>query len=240
MNTGRQRWLIAALAVAVLTLMGSVAAVAAGVGSQTVTSRPAAGYGPPMMGAGGMMGGTGGAMMGGSGPAGSWQTGGRYGLPGDGHAVTTTGAATTRAQAFADELGAGLHAGEVMQFANGYYSELLTASGAGATEVLIDPATGAVSVEYGPAMMWNTRYGMHPTGDVPAQVTPGQAVTDAQAWLDAQHSGLTADDATTFPGYYTLHTVHGVKIVGMMSVNAVTAAIWYHTWHGAFITMTGA
>ena len=233
MNTRRQHWLIAALAIAVLTLVGSVAAVAAGVGGQTATSRPAAaGYGPPMMGAGGM--------MGGSGPVGSRQTGGRYGLPGDGQPVTTTGGAKTRAQAFADKLGAGLRAGEVMQFANGYYSELLTPSGAGATEVLIDPATGAVSVEYGPAMMWNTRYGMHATGDVPARVTPGQAVTDAQAWLDAQHGGLTADDAATFPGYYTLHTVHDGQIVGMMSVNAVTGAIWYHTWHGTFITMTGA
>jgi hypothetical protein len=26
--------------------------------------------------------------------------------------------------------------------------------------VLVDPQTGAVTLEYGPAMMWNTRYGM--------------------------------------------------------------------------------
>jgi hypothetical protein len=247
MNATRRGRLIAALAVAVLALVGSVAAVAAGVGrSGTAAGRPAAvgsgpvrGYGPGMMGTGGMMGGAGG-MRGGSGPGGSWQTGGRYALPGDGRAVTTMAAAKARSQAFADHLGGRLRAGEVMQFANGYYSELLTTSGAGATEVLIDPGTGAVIIEYGPAMMWNTRYGMHATGDVTAQITPAQAVTDAQASLDAQRSGLTAVDAAAFPGYYTLHTVRAGTMVGMMSVNAVTGAVWYHTWHGAFLAMTGA
>jgi hypothetical protein len=247
MSANRRGWLIAALALAVLALAASVAAVAAGVGrGGTAAGRPVAvgggpmrGYGPGPMGADGMMGGAGGR-TGGFGPGGSWQTGGRYGLPGDGRRVTTMAVAKVRAQAFADRLGGGLRAGEVMEFANGYYSELLTAAGAGATEVLIDPATGAVTIEYGPAMMWNTRYGMHTAGDVTAQVTPGRAVTDAQAWLDAQHSRLTADDATAFPGYYTLHTVQGGKIVGMMSVHAVTGAIWYHTWHGTFLAGTGA
>jgi len=239
--TARRSRLIVLLAAALLTLAGSIAAVAAGVGrTGTPVSGPAAfgnapggGRGPAMMGrAGGMMGGTG--MIGGS-----WQTGGRYGLPGDGHAVTTPAAARMRAQAFADRLGDRLHAGEVMQFANGYYSELLTATGAGATEVLIDPSSGAVSLEYGPAMMWNTRYGIHPAADVTPQVSAPQAVTDAQAWLDARHTGLTAEDPTAFPGYYTVHTRHAGTIAGMMSVNAVTGAVWYHTWHGTFIAMTG-
>jgi hypothetical protein len=241
MNTQRRGWLIAALAVAVLALVGSVAAVAVGVarhgtasGGRVVTGT---GYGPGMTGSGGMMGGSGG-MMGGFGPAGSWQAG-RYGLAGDGQPVTTMTAAQARAQAFADQLGGGLRAGEVMQFANGFYSELLTASGAGATEVLIDPGGGAVSIEYGPAMMWNTRYGMHPAADVAPQVSASRAVTEAQAWLDGRHGGTTAGDATAFPGYYTVHTLKDGKIVGMMSVNAVTGAIWYHTWHGQFVAMAG-
>jgi hypothetical protein len=37
---------------------------------------------------------------------------------------------------------------------------MLDADGEAATEVLIDPRSGAVWIEYGPAMMWNTRYGM--------------------------------------------------------------------------------
>jgi hypothetical protein len=50
--------------------------------------------------------------------------------------------------------------GEVMRFTNNYYAELLEKNGRLATEVLVEPASGAVYLEYGPAMMWNTRYGM--------------------------------------------------------------------------------
>ncbi len=243
MNGVRRGWLVAALVVVVLALAGSVAAVAAGVGRTSSAREPArsqTGYGPGMMGGAGtgMMGGAGTGMMG-EASAGTWQTDGRYGLPGDGQAVGTMAAAKARAQAFADQLGDGLHAGEVMQFSNGYYSELLTAEGKGATEVLIDAGSGAVSIEYGPAMMWNTRYGMHPAGDVTASVSAEQAVADAQAWLDARHTGLTAGEATAFPGYYTLHTLKDGKIVGMMSINSVSGAAWYHTWHGTFIAMVG-
>jgi hypothetical protein len=116
---------------------------------------------------------------------------------------------------------------------------LLTNDGQGATEVLIDPASGAVSVEYGPAMMWNTRYGMHAGAPVAAgQVSAADATRLAQQWLDNQHTGLTAGDPMAFPGYYTLHTLRGDKIDGMLSVNAYTGAVWYHTWHGTFVAMT--
>lgn len=242
----RRGWLIAALTVAVLVLVGSVTAVAVGVSRSGLAPFPRqtasgsqgygpGGYGPGMMGS--KPGGHGPGMMGGYGPGGAWMSGGRFGLAGDGQAVTSMTAAKARAQAFADQIG-GLRAGEVMQFSNGYYCELLTADGNGATEVLIDPGTGAVTIEYGPAMMWNTRYGMHPTGSTPTRVSAEQAVTHAQSWLDAQHTGLTATDPVAFPGYYTLHTLNDGKTIGMLSVNAVTAAVWYHTWHGRFIAMT--
>jgi hypothetical protein len=261
-NRVRWAWLVAALVVAVVAvvaLVGSVAAVAAGVSrSRTGIGSvgfgvgsggdDGGGYGPGMMGgsgAGGGMagsgtrGGVGHGMMGGYGSGGAWMTGGRYGLSGDGHAVTTMAAARARAQAFADRLGGGLKAGEVMQFSNGYYSELLTSDGQGATEVLIDPATGAVSIEYGPAMMWNTRYGMRATGATVTRVGAAEAVKKAQAWLVVQHLGLTAGEPTAFPGYYTLHTLKDGAIVGMMSVNAITGAAWYHTWHGEYVAMVG-
>jgi hypothetical protein len=176
-------------------------------------------------------------MMAAPGAMGVWQGTGRFGLAGDGRPVTTLAAARARAQAFADRLAVLVRAGEVMQFANGYYVELVTADGQGATEVLVDPGTGAASLEYGPAMMWNTEYGMHATGARAGTMSAEQAVATAQAWLDAQHTGLTAGEATTFPGYDTLHTLKDGAIVGMMSVNTSTGASWYHTWHGAFVTM---
>ena len=66
--------------------------------------------------------------------------------------------AKRQAQRFADRLD--LQVGEVMRFTNHYYAELEERDGTPATEVLVEPETGAVYLEYGPAMMWNTRYGM--------------------------------------------------------------------------------
>jgi hypothetical protein len=66
--------------------------------------------------------------------------------------------ARRQAERFADRLD--LRVGEVMQFSDGFYAELEEQNGAPATEILIDGRTGAVWFEYGPAMMWNTRYGM--------------------------------------------------------------------------------
>ncbi len=247
-----------ALVTAALLLVASVTVVAAHVARASgpgVTAGGGFGFGRTVGGPGMRGGAYGPATTGGgtdpgdgggygSGPAGMMGRGnapagmmGGFGLAGDGQPVTTFAAARARAQAFADQLAAGLHAGEVMQFSNGYYSELMTADGQGATEVLIDQGTGAVSIEQGPALMWNTRYGMHPTDAAPATMSAAQAVKDAQAWLDAQHTGLTAGEVTAFPGYDTLHTLRDGRIVGMMSINASTGAAWYHTWHGTFLGM---
>ena len=75
-----------------------------------------------------------------------------------GNPVTDLAQARTRAGEFAGALH--LKVGEVMQFSNGFYAELTESNGRLATEVLIDPRTGATSIERGPAMVWNTRYGM--------------------------------------------------------------------------------
>src|SRR3990170_4461360 len=72
--------------------------------------------------------------------------------------VNSLADAKRQAKRFADRLD--LEVGEVMRFSNHYYAELEEKDGRPATEVLVDPATGAVFLEYGPAMMWNTRYGM--------------------------------------------------------------------------------
>ena len=73
-------------------------------------------------------------------------------------AVHSMAAARTDAQHYANRLG--LRVGEVLQFKQNFYAKLVDSKGNGATEVLVDPSTGIVTLEYGPAMMWNTRYGM--------------------------------------------------------------------------------
>lgn len=139
------------------------------------------------------------------------------------------------AQRFADRWG--LRVGEVMQFSNHYYAELVDAAGAGATEVIVDPASGAVHPEWGPAMMWNTAFGAPMHRDAPAAATigPDEARRIAEEWLQANRGDLRAGEAEAFPGYYTLHTLRGEQVDGMLSVHAGTGAVWYHTWHGDYV-----
>jgi hypothetical protein len=99
-----------------------------------------------------------------AGGGGSWNAG--WGMMGGRHVyrpaqptqIQTLAAARSDAQQFANRLS--LRVDEVMQFQRNFYAKLVDSSGHGATEMLVDPSTGVVSIEYGPAMMWNTRYGM--------------------------------------------------------------------------------
>ncbi len=136
---------------------------------------------------------------------------------------------------------------EVMEFTQNFYAEVEEKdTGIHATELLIDKYTGQVYPEYGPNMMWNTKYspmggmmgnygGGSPTANMP--VSADQAKTVAQQYLDTNLPGLTVAEADTFYGYYTLHTLRSGQVEGMLSVNGYTGAVWYHTWHGPFITM---
>jgi hypothetical protein len=173
--------------------------------------------------------GAGGSMMGGN-PRAGW-------LAGDGASVDDLTEARDRAEAYAATLAPGLRAGEVMGFSNNYYAELAEADGSLATEVLIDRRTGAVRMEIGPAMMWNTRYGMMAGPDEPARVDPEEARRIAQQWAGSR-DGVSVAQPEAFPGYYTLHTLRDERIDGMLSVNSQTGAVWYHGWHGEFQDMS--
>ncbi|WP_211341515.1 SHOCT domain-containing protein [Myceligenerans xiligouense] len=175
--------------------------------------------------------GTDGGPMRGGGP----MTGDDFGVAGTGP-VTTLAEARTAAERYADPLD--LRVAEVMQFDNGFYAELSTPGGDGATEVLIDADDGDVRIEYGPAMMWNTEYGVHtPEGTRPAEISPERAQSLADEWLAAHDGDVSAGHPEAFPGYYTLHTEEAGTVTGMLSVNASTGAVWYHAWHGEFVDM---
>ncbi|WP_329245451.1 hypothetical protein OIE43_21145 [Streptomyces pseudovenezuelae] len=201
------------------------------------TTGPTSGWGPDVWSDGdwgsGMMGddsGSWGPGMMGQGMMGNWW------LAGNGNRVQTLDQARQRATVFADRLS--LKVGEVMQFSRNFYAELESTGGRPATEVLVNPADGAVQVEYGPAMMWNTDYGMHHGRQGQTRVSAAQAGSIAQQWL-RNHStaltALTAGDPESYPGYYTLHTMKSGKITGMLSVNAYTGQVWDHSWHGAYM-----
>jgi hypothetical protein len=157
-------------------------------------------------------------------------------LPGDGVAVSSIPAARARAASAAKA--AGLHPGEVMWFDNGFYVELKDSAGKPATEIIVDPRTGTVSTEPGPAMMWNTRFGMmRADGSSAGLVNSMNARGIATSWLAANRPGTTIKSIDAYPGYFTLDLQHNGVVSGMMSVNSSTGAAWYHTWHGAFIAM---
>jgi hypothetical protein len=201
--------------------------------SSAPSTGPTSGWGPDMWSGGnwgsGMMGdnsGSWGPGMMGQGMMGNWW------LAGNGSQIQTLDQARQRATAFADRLG--LKVGEVMQFSRNFYAELETTAGRPATEVLVNPAGGAVQVEYGPAMMWNNDYGMHYGQQGQTRVSAAQAGTIAQQWLRVHGGTLTAGDPEAYPGYYTLHTMKSGKITGMLSVNAYTGQVWDHSWHGTY------
>ncbi|MEW6045828.1 MAG: hypothetical protein AB1609_05000 [Bacillota bacterium] len=138
---------------------------------------------------------------------------------------------------------AGLRVGHIMEFDNGFYVIVEGAGGKGAFELLVDRYGAWVHPEPGPNMMWNTRYGhmgswQAATGKPP--VSAEQAVRQAQAYLDRSMPGTTAGELTEFPGYYTIDVMTGGRTSGMLSVNAYTGQVWYHTWHGAFLSETEA
>jgi len=136
---------------------------------------------------------------------------------------------------------------EVMEFEENFYvvyNEKSTRIGA--FEMLIDKETGRIFPEYGPNMMWNAKYGHHSTmgsgmmmegswSGGGTALDEEEAVELAQAFLDEQFSGAVADDPHPFYGYFTLHTVREGEIFGMLSVNSITDAVWYHDWHGEYI-----
>ncbi|MFK4106321.1 hypothetical protein ACI2L1_40985 [Streptomyces sp. NPDC019531] len=199
-----------------------------GSGTPSTPVGPTSGWGPDMWSVH-----SGSNMMGGDGS--SWGPGmmGNWWLAGTGTRVHTLGQARQWATAFADRLG--LRVGEVMQFSRNFYAELQDTDGHPATEVLVNPADGAVQIEYGPAMMWNTDYGMHYGSDRTARISAAQAQGIARQWLRDHGGTLSAGEAESYPGYYTLHTMQSGKITGMLSVNSSTGQVWYHTWHGTYI-----
>ena len=243
------------LAVLLLTAVFATAALAQGPGSAfggMMYGRNRQGYGPGMMGGQAF-----GSMMGGWRQQGYGASAGvptncpMFGAeanPANAQPITFD-KAVEAAEQYLQSYNADLALAEVMEFDNNFYALVTKKStGAGALELLVNRYTGVVHPEPGPNMMWNTEYGHmgnaggmmggawnQPTGTM--TVTVAQARSTAQQWLDANQPGAKlADDEMQFPGYYTMDYLKNGEIAGMLSVNGYTGQVWYHTWHGAFIS----
>jgi hypothetical protein len=100
-----------------------------------------------------------------------------------------------------------------------------------------DSGAGMLSRGYGGrGMMGGYGYAMPGTvlpGGTPLTLVRAKAV--AQQFLDTHLAGTKADEALTFPGYYTIDVARNGHPIGMLSVNTYSGAVWYHAWHGTFI-----
>ena len=239
MNTRARAGLVAGLIAAVVAVAGSVGYAAVASRGSGDATHGASGAGSMMSGTekgyGSMMNGSragSGAMMGAGSMMGSGM--GHLWLAGDGAAVASIAQARSRAARAAST--SGLHPGEVIWFDNGFYVELKDAAGVASTEVIVDPTTGAVTTEPGPAMMWNTRYGMDGGSRSSATtVSESRAKQLAQSWLDANRPGEDVASVDAYPGYWTVDVARAGRLTGMLSVNATTGQVWFHSWHGTFI-----
>lgn len=165
----------------------------------------------------------------------------------EGAEITSLEDVETAVHDYVERLGyTGLEVTEVMEFERNYYAIVAEEStGIGAMELLVDKASGAVGPEPGPNMMWNAEYGMMGRGGMMGgyateemALSPEKAQDVAQRWLDANLPGRTAGEADPFYGYYTLHFLQDGQIEGMLSVHGGSGDVWYHSWHGGFVTMS--
>ena len=135
----------------------------------------------------------------------------------------------------------------VAEYTQGFYVQVTeTNTGAGAFEIVVNKATGAVTAEPGPTMMWNTKYGVMSNGAMGAYTTPSttamplndtQAETLAQQYLNGYLPGTTLGSVTTFLGYYKMQVQSGATTYGLLSVNGYTGQVWYHTYLGQIVQL---
>ena len=127
---------------------------------------------------------------------------------------------------------------EIMEFEYNLYV-LIEESDTGkkAFELLVDPFTGAVGPEPGPNMMWNTKYGMMSSAGAVGNTLTAEAAEKiaTEYLLRVRGGGPYKVDASEFYGYFTLDYEMDGRVLGMLSVNAFSGQVWYHSWHGGFL-----
>ncbi|MBI2185428.1 MAG: hypothetical protein HYU39_10790 [Thaumarchaeota archaeon] len=129
---------------------------------------------------------------------------------------------------------------EFEEYSHNFYISLIEKStGRGATEIIIDRYGGRLQPEP-QSMMWNSKYGM--MGDsqkAEMMVTPEQALKIAQDFLNTVYPGTKASEVVAYYGYYTIMTTLKGEHYGMLSINGYSGELWYHMWHGMFLSEVG-
>jgi hypothetical protein len=259
---GNSLWIGAVVVVALVLALTAVIVAVARSGSSHGTGMMGSnrgGNGPGMTGGGRGYGGMMGSSPGGYGPG---MMGDAYGVPtpsSSARSASTNDLNAVREQASVWLRARGLDGfkvAEVMAFTRNDYVAVEDANGRGAFELISGPRGEWLMPEPGPNMMSNTRYGMmrgagwgmmggsgmmggYGAYETPRQskesISSSRARAIANRWLEKNRPGQRALDPLAFPGYYTIDVGIRGRPVGMLSVNATTGAVWYHSWHGRFL-----
>ena len=206
-----------------------------------------------MLATGGALAQMGGGMGGGGGHMGGYHGGGMgYGMDGCGdmisgmwgntishgylnilNPITSPADARTVIDAFIDASNSNLHISELWEYETVYKAELSDANGNKAFDLLADKFTGAVSPEMGLSMMRNASYGRGLYKDSTFRknltLTPDQAQTEAQAFIENNGLGYTIGAPEIYPGYYKFHTADASGYGMDIMVNGYNGRIWMNT-----------
>lgn len=198
-----------------------------------------------------------GAGSGQAGGAGQWGGGGRgYGMVGAGGMmgwmfngtmnqgyldilapITTPDEATSAVQAFLTAANSNLQISGLWEYKTAYKAELADANGQKAFDVLVDKFTGAVMPEMGFSMMMNASWGRAlqktPRFGRSPRISPEQATSIAQGFVDKNSLGYNLQEPEAYPGYYKFHTTDSTDGFGMdIMVSGYSGGVWMNTLLG--------
>ena len=136
-------------------------------------------------------------------------------------------------EAFINASNSNLQISELWEYGTVYKAELSDADGAKAFDLLADKFTGAVMPEMGLSMMLNASYGKGlyktPPFGKGLTITPEQAATHAQNFIDTNGLGYTLGSPETYPGYYKFHTTTSTGPGMEIMVSGYDGGIWMNT-----------
>ncbi len=141
-------------------------------------------------------------------------------------------------QAFIGSSNSNLQISELWEYETAYVAELSDTNGVKAIDLVADKFTGVVMPEMGFSMMMNASYGRSlyrmPRFGRNLNLTPDQATTIAQNFVDNNGLGYALATPETYPGYYKFHTTDLAGGFGLdIMVNGYNGGIWMNTLLGA-------
>jgi len=173
--------------------------------------------------------------------------------------------ATSAVQSYLGRMGySNLATGLMQEYSNMYYAQIIEQNnGTGDFELSVNRNTGAVSPMQGPTLMWNMKYGVGSNGmmgyltsttgsggmmgggemmtwlrgtpTANMAISMQQAKTIAQQYPDANYTGTTVGQVTTYYGYYTMQILKDGNPYGMMAVYGNNGQLMYYSSMGTFM-----